>query len=128
MSHETISQSTDDLINGAAHLGAQGFAEKRDQERHPYKTAITLRLLSPGGQIGQPLQVQGVDISQGGICVESRNMFHPGSVGGMLLVRSDGSQTLVGVRVAHCRYVSGMKHNTGFQFIPVPPQVAMHMS
>lgn len=115
-------QSTDELINHAADL------HKKNQQRVPYTAEVDLFLLSEDGKVRQPITVKTVDISQGGICIRSRNMFHVGEVGGIKLIRSDGAQLLVGVEVRHCRYIGEMLHNTGLQFIPLPDELSKRVA
>lgn len=94
--------------------------DRREHERHPYRQAITVTLITPEGHPGTPVTVNAMDISQGGICIESRTMFRPGAVGTASLPRSDGRSANVGIQVCHCRYVGRMMHRTGLRFIPLP--------
>lgn len=123
MNGSKVPQTTDSLIDRAAELHQRSFCEKRDQERHPYAADVKFFLMSSNGTIRATIDVQTIDISQGGICIRSRNMFHIGAVGCIELLRSDGTCTLVGVEVRHCRYIGNMTHHTGLRFIPLPRDV-----
>lgn len=111
----SASRSTDQIID---HVGSDHLRiEKRDRRRYPYPMVATLRFAAPPGGVETVVQVQAIDLSQGGIRIRSRGMFHVGAEGTIELTRSDGSCTLVGVKVCHCKYVGNMQHETGLQFI-----------
>jgi hypothetical protein len=92
------------------------MAEHRKTRRTPYRGKLALVQRTPDGGRTIPITVDGKDISPGGMCVISRYMLHVGHSGAVLVRRSDGEQVMLGVRVAHCHYVGGMKHESGLEF------------
>ena len=123
MSGNAASTTTDRLIDAAAHV--QGGAsdvedERRDNTRHPYDAHVAIRLLGPNGERHGSLIAQACDISEGGMCIASRKMLHPGLHGALLMMRMDGRLALAGVQIHYCRYVGNMMHHSGLKFIPVP--------
>lgn len=122
MSSQETSVS-DALIDQAASLIDEPpcAQERREHDRHPYHQTVTLTLLGLDGKAQTPMKIQAVDISAGGMCTESRAMFRDGTLGIAHLPRSDGTMSVVGVQVCHCRYVGEMMYQTGLRFIPLPP-------
>ncbi len=118
-------QVTDALINDAAGMVdvIDLEAERRSSERFDYPHNVEVILRSINGTTAKPIVAQGVNISSGGLCIESRVVFRPGAVGIARLKRSDGSFAVIGVQVCRCRYVSNMMHRTGMRFIPLPKDV-----
>lgn len=115
-------QVTDELISDAASMVAtiELEAERRTAERHDYPHKVVVLLRSVDSSQPRPIPVQGVDISSGGLCVESKTIFRPGAVGVVQLKRSDGTHALVGVQVCRCTYTGDMMHQSGLRFIPAP--------
>jgi hypothetical protein len=113
---------TDRLIDHAARLKRTEVIEdeKRGEGRFPFESPVVLVLMSFEGDVTQPILVQAVDISHGGLRVRSRHMIHPGALGAVQMMRSNGEVAIIGVQIRHCRYVGGMQHHTGMKFIPVP--------
>jgi len=116
--------NTDCIIDSASRSRPGTAKDKRDKTRHPYPMPVRLTLLNPlGGTTGPSQQVQAIDLSQGGIRIRSRAMFHIGTKGIMELTRSDGTSKRVGVCVRHCRYKGDLTHETGFMFTPLDSDV-----
>jgi len=71
-----------------------------------------------------PMVYQGVDISCGGLCIQSRGMLHTDTLGAVQLRKSSGDLVVIGVRVCHCRYVEKGMHHIGLAFIDTPNSVS----
>jgi hypothetical protein len=119
---ETPDGLTDQLIEQASRLSASTL-ERRGAKRHAYDGRVAIVLLSETGSPSAPVILQGRNISAGGLCVISRQMIHPGTVGAVQMVRSDGSAALVGATVRYCVYVGNMRHFTGVEFMPLPSEI-----
>ncbi len=117
---------TDRMIDAAAsgRTSEEFPDEKRARKRHTYLNEIALVLITPTGEHSPPMVLKARDISAGGICVISRPMIYPGSIGAVQLVRSDGKTALVGVTVQYCRYEGSMEHHTGLQFTPLSEKIS----
>lgn len=94
--------------------------ERRQHERHAYHQLVILTLLTPDGKPQITAQATGVDISKGGLCLDSRTMLYPGAIGIARLPKSNGESTIVGIQVRHCRYIGNMTHRSGLRFIALP--------
>ena len=106
-----------DLARGAIKPGPEQH-ENRDTRRHPFSGRVALVQRLPDGGKSVPLVVMTRDFSAGGLRIASRYMLHVGHRGAILLMRSTGEPVLIGVRVAHCRYVGDMNHESGLEFLP----------
>jgi hypothetical protein len=104
-----------DVASGVAPADPS-FKEHREDRRQPFTGKLALVQRTPDGGRTIPIIVEGKDISLGGMCVISRYMLHVGHSGAVLIRRSTGEDVLVGVRVVHCHYVGGMKHESGLEF------------
>jgi hypothetical protein len=113
---------TDQLIDEASEL-TSSVVERRSQQRHPFDGRIVMLLLSETGTPLPPIVVHGKNISSGGMCVVSRQMIHPESLGAIQLARTDGRVALIGIQVRYSVYVGNMRHNTGIEFVPLPPTI-----
>lgn len=111
---------TDQLIDVLSGRSRSVPRERRAHYRHPYSAVIAVVLVGADGTRSQPMALRAKNISLGGVGVIGRQMMHPGQKGAIQLVRSDGSTAVVGVQVKHCRYVGGMDHESGLQFMPMP--------
>lgn len=129
---DAANQTTSDkLIDAAAANPASGKytgEERRGCKRHPYSADATLVLLSEDGRPQKPLSVKGKDLSNGGVCIQTRFMIHPGRRGVIHLTRSDGRVVPVGVIVSYCRYMGNMLHETGLQFIAIANDISADVS
>lgn len=119
---ETPQELTDELIEQASRMSSSTL-ERRGAKRHAYDGRVAIVLLSETGSPAPPALLRGRNISAGGLCVISRQMIHPGTVGAVQMVRSDGSSALVGVTVRYCVYVGNMRHFTGLEFMPLPSAI-----
>jgi hypothetical protein len=108
----------DRLIDAASGAVA---ADSRDQEqrsniRYPFEGRVALVQKTPGGGKSIVTVVAAKDISSTGLCVRSRYLLHVGYEGAVLLRRSNGQQSIAGVRVIHSRYAGSMMHESGLAF------------
>lgn len=86
-------------------------ADTRFHQRFPIKYRFKL-LWQQEGQPGQSLMVQGKNISESGLLVESSRPFDSGDV---LIVYCDELQLMGSGTVRHCRRV-GAKYRIGLEF------------
>lgn len=72
------------------------------------------------GRLSAPVVHIAQDLSQGGLSIVSRSLVYPGTVGVVLLRKSNDDAMLRGLRVVHCRYIGNAEHFVGAQWIPLP--------
>ena len=115
--------SADQIIAGIQDGSLTAEEERRGGERHPYSGRVAIVLINEDKQLSMPMVYQGVDISGGGLCIQSRGMLHTGTVGAVQLRKSSGDLVVIGVRVCHCRYVEKGMHHIGLAFIETPTSI-----
>jgi hypothetical protein len=104
-----------DIASGAAEPD-DSLREHRDSQRIACDENVAIVQRTPDGGKTICTVVRARDISPGGMCVNSRYMLHVGQTGAILVTRSNGEQSIVGVRVAHSRYTGNMEHESGLEF------------
>ncbi len=97
--------------------------DRRVSDRMPYDNLIGLVVYSATGIPGEPMVLQGVDISPTGISVISRRVLTPGIAGVLQMVRASGRVALIGGRVTSCGYGKDMTHRIGIEFTSLPKGV-----
>lgn len=112
-----------DIARGAIEVEAAD-AENRRTIRAPYERAIGFVQWTPDGGKSIATVVKCKDISSAGLCVVSRYMLHIGHEGAVLMLRSNGEEVMLGVKVVHCSYVGDMNHESGLAFIDLSDQFA----
>ena len=65
------------------------------------------------------------DISSSGLSILSRYMLHVGHEGAILILRSNGEEIMLGVKVVHCSYVGDMNHESGLRFIELSAEFSL---
>ena len=114
--------STDNAIDRILDV-AQGKAEadpndleNRGTRRQEYGGLVAFVQWTPTGGKSISTVVRCKNISPTGMCIQSRYMLHVGHEGSVLLLRSDGEQAMLGVKVVHCSYIGEMTHESGLEF------------
>lgn len=96
---------------------------RRSAPRHRYSGWCAIVLLEKSGVCREPVVLQAVDLSAGGLALRSPWMAHTGTIGAVQMLKADGSTTVRGVRVQWCRYHGQMEHILGLKFIPLDPRI-----
>ncbi len=112
--------ATIDQLMSTAGVGEEG--ERRSRERTPFTGKVALVLIADG-KIQPPALYKAVNISPGGLCLQSRGMVHTDQAGAVQMRKSDGQVVTVGVIIRHCRYVADGIHHIGIQFAGMPPKL-----
>ncbi|MBT8486126.1 MAG: hypothetical protein HKO59_08630 [Phycisphaerales bacterium] len=92
--------------------------ENRRTRRTEQEGLLALVQWTPSGGKSITTTVRCKNIGPSGMCLTSSYMLHVGHEGVALLRRTSGAHVLLGVRVAHCRYVGNMTHESGVEIIP----------
>lgn len=99
--------------------------ENRGTRRCEHEALVALVQWTPNGGKSISTVVQCKNMSPSGMCIVSRYMLHVGHEGVLLLQRSNAENVILGIKVIYCKYVGGMKHESGIKFVEVPTHFSM---
>ncbi len=100
-------------------------AENRRTIRCEHCAPIGFVQWTPDGGKSIATVVHTKDMSSSGLCVVSGYMLHVGHEGAILMLRSNGEEVILGVKVVHCSYVGEMKHESGLSFVEMSNEFSM---
>jgi len=102
---------------------AQETTDRRLFERHRYGQIVQVVWMDGMHVQRQVQRYRTTDISRGGVRLLSKRMQYEGTLGIVLLTRSDGEHVRYGIRVRSAVYVGGLLYATGCEFVEPPERL-----
>ena len=98
---------------------------KRTARRYEWSNSIQIIWMNePYRSDVQPITLKARDISEGGMCLISRCMAHPGQFGIALLGRGQNETLIRGVEVRYCKYDTNLQeHIIGCSWSKLPDHI-----
>lgn len=91
-------------------------ADRREHKRHAFRREVISVWAGDGASPHAMASLRSIDISSGGLSLESRSMLYDGQRGVIRLCLPDREPILAGVEALHCRYAGKMRYVIGCRF------------
>lgn len=113
-----------EIAQGAAEPGVND-REARAFKRLPHEAWVMFVEVTPTGERLEPLTLRAIEISAGGMSLQSATRVEPGCRGAVMISKSTGEPAVLGVLVVHCRPSDRMNHECGVAFGALPQGVTL---